>query len=457
MLEDHTSTLISVLFLTRKRKLMQNANIVPARMYIAKVAVAATIGSWVENYDFLISGTAAAIIWPTVFFPQTNEAIGLLLSVTIFALSFVVRPIAAFIFGHIGDRYGRRSTLFWTLLTMGLGTLAIAVTPSYAQIGVLGGVLLAIFRIVQGLGFGGEWQGAATWVAETAAKSKSRGFWSGWVSQMSPLGAISANLAFTLTIASMDHQSFVNWGWRIPFYVGVLVIVAGIIVRLRLEESSVFKAIKERNRIARVPSLEVLKKMPKTIALVGIAASYVGGAGFTVYVFSLAYLNALKAPSYIGTLSIIIGGVVGMFVILFTSILSDRIGRLKIIMISQALTVLFVAPYFMLMNTLNPVFITVAQIAMLALVFSAFSVFPAYFTEIFPAEFRYSGSGLVYQFYNLIGGGFVPIISSYLLFAFGGPLLAWPYVAGLIALYSIAGLVASLASRHLRTDFMQIS
>jgi len=261
-------------------------------------------------------------------------------------------------------------------------------------------------------------------------------------------------LAFTATMAFMDRQSFINWGWRVPFIAGVFVIIIGIILRWRLAESPVFKAIKEKRKLQRVPSLQVFAKMPKVIVLVTASTSYIGATAYTVIAFSLGYLNALKAPSYIGTLSIMISGFVGVFVVIFSSHLGDRIGRRTVILFSQVLAITFMFPYFLLMNTLNPALIVMANVGLFAITQLAFAIFPGYFTEIFPAELRYSGSGLLYQFYNLIGGGLAPILSAYILYAFGGP-SAWPFIAGLIIFYATVGLASNLVTRRLVTDFIQ--
>jgi MFS family permease len=185
------------------------------REEVIKVATAAVVGTTIEWYDFFIAGTAAALIWPSVFFPKSDPASGILLSMITFGLGFVTRPVGAFLFGHFGDKLGRKATLIATLLTMGIGTLGIALTPPYSAIGIWGGILIAAFRLLQGLGVGGEWGGATTLIAEFSAKSKYRAFWGSWVQQGVPFGLIAANGLFLFLSSTLSQNDLYNWGWRI--------------------------------------------------------------------------------------------------------------------------------------------------------------------------------------------------------------------------------------------------
>ena len=295
------------------------------RKELLAVTLSGFLGTTIEWYDFLLSGITAALVWPTVFFPSYGLLSGLLVSISVYGLGFVARPVGAAIFGHLGDRRGRKSTLIWTLLVMGLGTLALGLTPGYATIGVLGGVLVTVFRLLQGVGFGGEWGGSSTWVMEFASKSRWRSFWTSWVQQGAIFGLLLSNGAFFLaeiSLGGVAGSAFLAWGWRIPFFANLVLIALAIVIRQKLSETPVFNLLLERKAPERVPSLKVWKERPGLILKMIGAKVYVDSAFWTVTVFSGVFLSALGISGmYTG--SVVVAAAVAFFTGLLGAIFSS--------------------------------------------------------------------------------------------------------------------------------------
>ncbi|MEM1626943.1 MAG: MFS transporter [Sulfolobaceae archaeon] len=415
-----------------------------SRSEVIKVAVAGVVGTTIEWYDFFIAGTAAALAWPKVFFPSNDPSSSLLNSIITFGIGFVTRPIGAILFGHIGDRLGRKTTLIWTLLTMGLGTLGIALTPPYAAIGILAGILVVIFRLIQGLGVGGEWGGATALVAEFAAKSKYRAFWGSWVQQGVPFGLIAANGAYYIISSSVSPQAFLDWGWRVPFYIGVVIIIVGIIIRYRIAETPLFKSLIETRRVERVPFASLIKNQGKTVALLAIGWAYHNAMFYIITSFSQGYLtNYLNVPKSLASLSVLLAAVVEVFILIISSIIADYIGRKKVIIISSGLTVIAVWPYFMLLNTADPLIVILSQIMFLSVIGFGYGVLPTFFSEQYPTKYRYTGTAFTYHIAAPFSGGLAPILAQYFITATGGnALLAWPYIAILGSIYGAAAAIS---------------
>jgi len=415
------------------------------RSEVIKVAAAGVIGTTIEWYDFFVAGTAAALAWPKVFFPSSNPTTSLLEAIIAFGVGFIGRPVGAILFGHFGDRLGRKTTLIWTLLTMGLGTLGIALLPPYASIGVLAGILVVIFRIIQSLGVGGEWGGATSLVSEFTTKSKYRAFWGSWVQQGVPFGLIAANVIYLILVSQLSSQDFLNLGWRIPFYVGAVIIIIGVIIRYKIAETPLFKAVLERRQVVKVPFSSLIKNQGKTVALLAIGWAYQNATFYIIASFALGYLTTyIKVSSSLASLSVLLAAVGSIVAIVVGSIAADYIGRKKVIIISAVLTAaFFAAPYFVLLNTGNPLLIILSQVTALFFNQFGYSVLPTYYSEHYPTKYRYTGTAFTYHIAAPFSGGLAPILAEYIITAAGGNALAsWPYIGIMAAIYSIAGAIA---------------
>lgn len=416
------------------------------RQDMVKVAIASVIGTTIEWYDFFIAATAAALVWPTVFYPSKDPAVGILLSFTTFALGFITRPIGAVLFGHFGDRIGRRGMLIWTLFTMGIGTLGIAVTPSYAAIGIWGGILVSIFRLIQGLGVGGEWGGATSLMTEYAEKHKSRWkvLWSVWVQQGVPFAFVAANATFLILLLFVSSTDLINWAWRIPFIVGTLVIIVGIYIRYRISESPLFHQIFQKKQTVRIPFATLMKNQWKTVFLLTGTWIYINSWGYLVPAFMQTYLTRyLKFPLTFALEGVIIATGINVFILLLGAYLGDRIGKKRLIIITSILTAALSYPFFLLVNTGNALLIILALILMFNVANAGYSVIASFFAEQFPTKYRYSGVAFCYHLGGVLSGGLAPVLASTLLVAYGG-INAWPYIALMGLIYAVISLITTV-------------
>jgi MFS family permease len=424
------------------------------RSEIIKVATAAVIGTTIEWYDFFIAGTAAALAWPSVFFPSKDPAVSLLNAIITFGIGFVARPIGAILFGHFGDKLGRKNVLIWTLLTMGIGTLGIGLTPPYSSmpgwigIGVWAGILVTIFRLLQGLGVGGEWGGATSLVAEFSAKSKYRAFWGSWVQQGVPFGLIAANGVFLLIASTFSQQDFLSWGWRIPFYIGAVVIVIGIIIRYKISETPLFKTVLEKRQIEKVPFVKLMKEQWKTVIILAIGWWYVNSLFYIITSFSQGYLVLLGFTRPFAILSIVIASVVAVFITILGSVIADKIGRKPVLLISSFGSGILSIPYVMLLNMQNSLIVILAQVMLLNIVLFGYAVLPAYFSEHYPTKYRYSGTAFTYHIASPFSGGIAPIIAGIFVASLGGPKAAAIYIGLLGFAYGISSAIAIILARE---------
>ena len=419
------------------------------RSDIAKITVGSTFGTIMEWYDFFLAALAATTVWPALFFPTLNPAVGLAAAVSTYAITYFTRPIGAYIFGHYGDRLGRRTMLVWTLVIMGGTMTGIAVLPVYAAIGILAPALLICFRLVIGIGVGGEWGGAATWVIEFAAKSKRRGFWEGWVMSATPGGLALAVGFFTLIrIYSPSFLFFVREGWRIAFALGAVLLVVGVIVRYKLSESPIFNEERRRGTIMKSPATDVLKKHWGSIILLGLSWAFVIAltSGLVIDTAIPLFL-AMKVPLLfidvtvsLSALAAVVGSVVG-------GVMGDRIGNRRTLILSAVLSLIFIFPYFYMVRTGDHALMAIAMMIVLFLPFLGFGVLGRWFTEYFEAQHRYSGAGMSYQLGAVFGS--VPTIAPTLLaIAYGGYLKAWPYIGALMVVTCLISIGAALVSKE---------
>lgn len=413
----------------------------PTGRQIYKVALASIVGSVIEQYDFLITGVIAATIWGEIFFKLPGLA-AVAAAISVYGLGIIIRPVGAFIFGHLADRYGRKDALVYALVLMGVSTLAIGLTPAYDSIGVAAPALLIFFRLLQGISFGAEFGTAATWVVEQAAHSKYRAFWGAWVGFAIPIGLLLGFGSVIITKSSMTPEHFAAWGWRILFVIGFLVAIAGIVIRRKTEDSFVFTRHRANNEVLESPAKQVWREMPGTILRTSLVNAMFGGAFFLYFVFGTSYMKAVgftgSTPEYIG---LIAAGFMLVFMII-GSLLADAINRRTILLIAAVVFLIFAIPYFYLVNTGSFVLATVAEIIGFGFVFGfGYGAIPTFYTENFPTRYRASGASAAYQIAQVYGGGLIPIIAGYILKSYGIH-EAYLYIGGLVMLYAVLAIYA---------------
>src|SRR5690348_249343 len=405
-----------------------------------RAVAASTVGTTIEWYDFFLYGTAAALVFPEVFFPATSHAAGVLLSFGTYTVGFAARPVGAAIFGHFGDRVGRKATLIATLLLMGIATALMAVLPGYGDIGVAAPILLIVLRIFQGIGVGGEWGGSVLLSMEWGTQRR-RGFWASWPQVGVPIGLLLSTGMVKL-FGHIAGDSFNSWGWRVPFALSLVLVAIGLYVRLRVLESPAFGEVKRERAVARLPVLQVLKEQPREVissAFVRMAEQ----APFYLFVtFVLAYgtdhLGLDKDPLLNDTL---IAAAIGLITIPLAGYLSDRVGRRLVYGTGIVLVAAFAFPYYGLLNTKQAGLITLAIV--LSLVFHDIQYGPqaALIAESFGPEIRYSGAGIGYQLASLIAGGPAPLIAAAIVDATGSSTWVSIYIIGCAVLAMAALLI----------------
>ena len=414
-----------------------------------KVALTALAGTSIEWYDFFLYGAAAALIFPTAFFGEATPSTALILSLLTFAAGFIARPIGGIIFGHYGDRVGRKKTLVMALILMGVSSTLIGLLPTYAMIGVTAPILLTSLRFAQGLAIGGQWGGAMLLVTESAPSDK-RGYYGAFAQAGAPVGVILANLAFIITSSLVSEESFYAWGWRIPFLASAVLIAISMYIQLNLEDTKAFKelqAAQESNRnnkavITRSPILEAVKKYPGRIALAAGAFLSIQVTFYILIAFLLAYgvSSAEISRDDMLTAVLIASAIMVPLQFMFSSY-SDRHGRKGIFMAGAVLTGLWAFAIFPLVDTGNFWLIVMAITGGLSFVGMMYGPQAAFFTELFSTEVRYSGATLGYQFGAILGGAFAPTIAAFLWNNYG---IFWVSVyisfASLLTLLSVMAL-----------------
>jgi MHS family shikimate/dehydroshikimate transporter-like MFS transporter len=389
----------------------------PAAADIRKIAMASAIGCTIEWYDFFLYNTFAALVFNKLFFPSFDPLVGTMLAFATALVGFIARPIAGVVFGHFGDRVGRKKMLILTLLIMGIGTFLIGLLPTYETIGIWAAALLLVLRIAQGLGVGGEWGGAVLMAVEHAPANR-RGFYGSWPQLGVPAGLALAT-GMVAIFSSLPGDMFLQWAWRIPFLLSILLVAVGIYIRLKLMETPAFTRVLETRAVSRVPLLDLLRNYRKQI-LLGMGCRYIEGVAFNIYgVFVITYLaTALKVPRTTALLSVTIASVLMLFFIPFFGRLSDTVGRRKVFGTAALLTGLLAFPAFWLMSTAggSGLLITIAIVIPFSIVYGAvYGPEAALFSELFDTRVRYSGISLIYQFSGIFASGLTPIIATALL------------------------------------------
>lgn len=418
---------------------------------VRKVALTSLAGTSIEWYDFFLYGTAAAVVFPKAFFPQDLPAMVLLIiSFSTFAVGFIARPVGGLIFGHFGDRIGRKRTLVVALMMMGAATTLIGLLPTYATIGVAAPLLLVLLRFIQGLAIGGQWGGAMLLVTESAPADK-RGWYGAYAQAGAPVGVILANLAFIGVSLSMSDEAFMAWGWRLPFIASIVLIIISLYVQLRLEDTDAFKTLKAAQdsgdaavQVKRSPVIEALQRYPRRIALAAGAFLSVQVTFYILIAFAVAY--GLNSPTVDLTrdqmlTAVLIASAVMVPTQFYFSGLSDRIGRKNVYRAGALLTGLWGFALFPLIDTGSIELIVVAITLGLVFVGMQYGPQAAYFTELFSTEVRYSGASLGYQIGAILGGALAPTIAVLLWNEFGIVFVSgYIAIAALLTLWSLSAL-----------------
>ena len=384
---------------------------------IRKVALASAIGTTIEWYDFFLYNTFAALIFNKLFFPSFDPLVGTMLAFTTALVGFIARPVAGIVFGHFGDRLGRKKMLILTLLIMGIGTFLIGLLPTYDAIGVWAPILLLVLRICQGIGVGGEWGGAVLMAVEHSPTGR-RGFYGSWPQMGVPAGlALATGMVALLT--QLPGDMFLQGWWRVAFLVSLLLVIIGVYIRLKIMETPAFRKVQETQSVAAVPFLDLIRKHTKQV-LLGMGCRYIEGVAFNIYgVFVITYIvTALKMPRTTALLAVTAASLVMIFFIPVFGRLSDRLGRRKVFGFAAALTGLLAFPAFWAMSTAggSGIVVALAIIIPFGIVYAAvYGPEAALFSELFETRVRYSGISFVYQFSGIFASGLTPIIATALL------------------------------------------
>ena len=415
---------------------------------MASVVFAGSIGTIIEWYDFLIYGTAAALVFNVLFFPTIDPLSGTLASLATYSVGFVARPIGGAIFGHFGDRIGRKVMLMITMAIMALGTFAVGCLPSYQQIGVWAPILLVTLRFVQGIGLGGEWGGASLMVVEHAPEGR-RGLFGSLVQIGFPLGLVTSSGVFAL-VTQMPDADFRSWGWRIPFLLSILLLGVGWFVRARVPETPAFEKIKRRGDIAKNPFVEAVFKNPRSfLVAVGLKISEVSWV-YILTIFIVVYATGqLGLPRTLLLNAIFIAALVEVLTIPLFGWLSDHVGRRAFYFLGTVFTAAFAFPLFWLLGTKEPLVIVLTVVVALSLGHGTmFGLQSAYFPELFGTRVRYSGASFGFQTAAALGGGFAPIIATALAGTMGGT----AGVSMMLILLAVITFVATLCARETKGE-----
>jgi MHS family shikimate/dehydroshikimate transporter-like MFS transporter len=413
------------------------------RESVRRVALASMVGTSIEWYDFFIFGTASALVFGRLFFPTFSPLAGTLAAFASFAVGFVARPVGGLVFGHIGDRSGRKTTLVLTLTMMGLATFAMGLMPSYAVIGAWAPILMVVLRFVQGLAVGGEWGGAVLMATEHSGGER-RGFFGSFAQMGSAVGGLMATGIFLL-MQQLPEEDFLSWGWRVPFLFSIVLVLVGLFIRLRIMESPVFAQLKEARRVVKVPVVELLRSQSRNVLLAAGLYLAHGVLFYAMTVYTLSYTTTvygLAQNTYL--IGVTAAGAVQLITIPFLGALSDKLGRRPVIMFGTLFIVAFAVPLNFLITSRVPMLAWLAVIIGICVGHNAvYAPTAALYSEMFPAHVRYSGTSLGYQLGGAIAG-FVPLIAASLVGAAGGAY--WP-IPALIAGAGVIGFVCILLVR----------
>src|SRR4051794_1752731 len=411
---------------------------------LRRAIIASTVGTVIEAYDFLLYVLVAPLVFAKLYFPASDPLTGTLQAFAIYAVGFVARPVGAAFFGHYGDRIGRKVTLIATLLLTGLSTFAVGFVPGYASIGIWGAVILTVVRFIQGVGIGGEWGGATLMSMEWARTDAHRGFITSWPQWGGPAGLFFANLA-VLAMSAISGDQFLAWGWRVPFWLSIVMVGIGLYIRLGILETPIFARILEERRVERTPVIEVIKRQPKQIILTALARMAEQGPFYVYAAFLFTYGTTILHSSRDLLLSALLTATaLSAVTIPLSGHISDRIGRKRMYLIGAVATGLFSFLYFAMMNTAVPGWIFLAVVLSFIPHDMMYGPQAALIAECFTPRLRYSGSSLRFPLPRIPAGGPAPLIPPALLAAFGSG-----YV---IALYILSSGIASITATAFLPD-----
>ena len=385
---------------------------------IRKVVVSALVGASLEWYDFFLYGVVAGIVFNKLYFPASDPTISTLLAYATFAVGFVTRPLGGVIFGHFGDKLGRKTMLVVTLMIMGVATFLIGLIPTYAQIGIGAPILLLLMRVMQGIGLGGEWGGAVLMAYEYAPKEK-RGFYASLPQIGLAIGLCLASGVVAVLSSLLTDEQFMAWGWRVAFLLSGVMVVVGMYIRLSVQETPEFAAVKAHNAELRIPFIDMIRRYPGNV-LKGMGARYIDGVFFNIFgVFSISYLtNTVKISRTDALWGVMAAALVMIVTIPYFGRLSDRIGRTKVFMWGSLITALSAFPGFWMMIHAqgNVTLVWLAIIVPLGILYAAvYGPEAALFCDLFDAKVRYTGISFVYQFSGIFASGITPIVATALL------------------------------------------
>lgn len=409
---------------------------------LRRVIAASLIGTSLEWYDFFLYGSAAALVFNKVFFPEFEPLVGTLLSFATYAVGFVARPIGGVVFGHFGDKAGRKTVLVITLLIMGASTFAIGLLPTYATVGVWAPVLLVALRFVQGIGLGGEWGGAVLMALESGDERR-RGFNASWPQVGVPAGNLLAAGVLDLLSWLLSDSSFTSWGWRIPFLLSGVLVLIGLWIRTTISESPLFQKAEESSEKRRAPLVEVVREHPRSVGIAVGARLGVDVAFYTFTLFILTYATERAGvPRSTALNAVLVGSAFQLILIPYFGHLSDRVGRRPVYAAGAVGAIAWIWAFFALIDTGSTAWIAVAAVGGLICHAAMYGPQASFVTELFPTSVRYSGASIGYQVAGVLGGALAPIISVALLKHFDTSVAVSVYVVAALLLTLVAVAVA---------------
>jgi metabolite-proton symporter len=409
---------------------------------VRRVVIASLVGTSLEWYDFFIYGTAAALVFNQLFFPTFEPLVGTLLAFTTFAVGFVARPLGGIVFGHYGDKVGRKNVLVATLLLMGIATFLIGLMPTYAVIGVWAPILLVLLRFLQGLGLGGEWGGAVLMTLESGHRSR-RGLNASWPQVGVPIGLLLANGMLSLMGAVTSDEAFLAWGWRVPFLLSGVLVLVGLWIRLTIAESPAFEQVEAKQVKARAPIVDVLRSYPRQVLLAIGARVGVDVAFYLFVLFITTYIvTYLGLPQSYALNAVLIAAAFQVVFIPLFGALSDRIGRRPVYLAGAIGAAAWTFAFFALLDTGSFALIVLAAVVALLLHAAMYGPQASFIAEMFPTQVRYSGASMGYQLAGVIGGALAPIIATALLSRYDTSLVVSLYAAVVLAITILCVVIA---------------
>src|ERR1700693_2613398 len=424
---------------------------------LLRAVIASTIGTSIEWYDFFLYSTVTGLVFAKEFFPTSDPLVGTLKAFLIYAVGFAARPVGALIFGHYGDRIGRKAALVATLLLLGIATVLVGFVPNYSQIGIWGAILLTVLRFLQGVGVGGEWGGSVLLAMEWSENTGNRGFIASWPQFGVPCGLFLSSVV-VLIFSRLSGDQFFAWGWRIPFFLSAILVLVGLWIRLGILETPIFAKLVAENKIEEAPVIEVIKRQPKSIILSALARLteqtpfYIYTA--FIFTFGVEYLN-LSRDLLLN--SVIAFSIFELFAIPLAGYLSDRIGRKRMYMIGAALNIIVALLFFGLLSTKNPTFIVLAILLGAVAHSAVYGPQAALIAEQFTPRMRYSGASIGYQLASIIAGGPAPLVAAWLLATYksGTPIALYVAICALIGL-TAALLMTADSSKYISAEYERV-